>query len=339
MSAVIPLGKFEQVALRDAWPTEDGNFTPWLAKPEPIALLGDALNMNLEVEAVEERVGDFQADILAVVTDEPERHAVIIENQFGRTDHGHLGQILTYLAGVEGAKTIVWIAEKIRPDHRAAIDWLNTNTGEEFSFFAIEVELWRIDGSMPAPRFNVIASPNDWTRELRAVARKATGADLADRHKVRIAYWAAFSDYLKEAGSNFQIRTQNKDNWKWFAIGRAGFGIVSTISTEKRRVGVDLYISNDADKTAFRALMAQKIAIETEFGEPLVWQELAGKKACRIAVYLNGVDPSDQTKFNQLHAWMLDKMKRFHTVFRSRVQALPTTSTSEKDEPDGPIEE
>ena len=128
-------------------------------------LLGEALGMELEVEAaLEHWVGSFRADILARSTEEAD-HRVLVENQFGRTDHKHLGQILTYLAGIEGAKTIVWIAETIAPDHRAAIDWLNSNTADEFSFFAIEIELWRIDNSSPAPRFNVIASPNHWTKK------------------------------------------------------------------------------------------------------------------------------------------------------------------------------
>ena len=108
LSAIIPLGKFERVALKDAWPTEDGNFTPWLAHEENFDLLGEALNMELEVEGTEQKVGSFRADILARAIDEAE-HRVIIENQFGRTDHGHLGQILTYLAGVEDTKTTVWI--------------------------------------------------------------------------------------------------------------------------------------------------------------------------------------------------------------------------------------
>src|SRR4051794_36515632 len=149
MSSVIPLGIFQRVPLTTAWPTEDGNFTPWLAEPQSIAALGAVLRLEMEVEAVEYWVGPFRADILAGALDDP-THRVIIENQYGRTDHKHLGQILTYLAGIEGAQTVVWIAETIQPDHRAAIDWLNTNTSEAFSFFAIEIELWRIDNS-PQP--------------------------------------------------------------------------------------------------------------------------------------------------------------------------------------------
>lgn len=303
MNSIVALGKFERVPLTKAWPTEDGNFTPWLAEPSVIALLGEALSMELEVEAVEHWVGSFRADILARAIDEAD-HRVIIENQFGRTDHKHLGQILTYLAGIEGAKTIVWIAETIQPDHRAAVDWLNTNTADNFSFFAIEIELWRIDNSPPAPRFNVVASPNDWTRSTRSAARNLGEGELAERHHIRLSYWASFAEFLKAKGSGFKIRRANKDYWFEFAIGRSGFVISATISTDKQRIGVELYMHGDADKSAFRALFADKEAIEREFGEPLEWQELPTKKASRIAIFRHGVNPADEGKRDDLHAWM-----------------------------------
>ena len=220
MTAVIPLGTFERVSLREAWPTEDDNFTPWLAKPDNIKLLGDALNMELEVEAVEHRVGSFLADILAQAVDEAD-HRVIIENQFGRTNHGHLGQILTYLAGIDGAKTVVWIAETIQSDHRAAVDWLNAKTTEEFSFFAIEIELWRIGNSPPAPRFNVIASPNDWTRTTRTAVRQLDEAPSEGARTIRLAYWRSFAEYLEQQRSGISHPTRLcKDHWFSFGIGK-----------------------------------------------------------------------------------------------------------------------
>lgn len=337
MNSIIPLGTFEKVPLRSAWPTEDGNFTPWLAEEGNIKLLGEALSMELEVEAVERPVGSFRADILARALDEAE-HRVIIENQFGLTDHNHLGQILTYLAGVEGTKTIIWIAENIRADHRAAVDWLNENTLDDFSFFAVEIELWRIGSSPPAPRFNIVVSPNDWTRETRMAARRVGEAEMADRHRVRLAYWASFGAYLKEKRSSFQVRTPTRDHWKWFAIGRAGFGINATMSTEKRRVGVELTISDDPSKVAFRALLAQKEEIEAQFGEPLEWQELPGRKSSRIAIFKLGVEPAQESQYPELHRWMLEKMDRFRAVFAARVRELSIVPAL--DEPDeGPPEE
>lgn len=340
MTAVIPLGTFERVALRDAWPTEDGNFTPWLAQSGTISLLGEALDMELEVEAVERWVGAFKADILARAVDSEIDHRVVIENQFGRTNHTHLGQILTYLAGIEEAKTVVWIAETIQADHRAAIDWLNANTSEGFSFFAIEIELWRIGNSPPAPRFNVIASPNDWTKTTRSASSKVGEQVLADRHHVRIAYWGSFAEFLKARGSSFRIRRANKDHWFSFGIGKAGFHINATISTEKQRLGVELYIPHDVEKTGFRALLAQKDQIEKEIGETLEWQELPGRKASRIAVYRLGVDPSDEAQFPGLHAWMLEQMDRFKAAFAARVRVIDLSSTGADDleQPDDPAE-
>ena len=337
MSSVISLGKFVRVPLKEAWPTEDGNFTPWLAKEGNIALLGDALSTELEVEAVEHWVGSFRADILARAVDEPD-HRVIIENQFGKTNHGHLGQLLTYLAGIEGAKTVVWIAEEIQPDHRAAIDWLNAHTDEEYSFFAIEMELWRIDTSAPAPRFNVVASPNDWTRSTKSATKAVGQSELAERHHIRMAYWASFGEFLGENKSTFRIKRSNKDHWFWFAIGRAGFGISATISIEKHRAGVELYISNDPGKIAFGALHAQRAAIEAELGETLDWQKLPGKKAVRIVIYKHDVDPADKAQYPALHAWMMDQMERFKKVFAGRIQKLDLKSAPDADDDEVPEE-
>lgn len=328
MSAIISLGKFERVELTDAWPTEDGNFTPWLAEQSNIKLLGDAIGMELEVEAIEHPVGSFRADILARAVAEND-HRVIIENQFGSTDHRHLGQNLTYLAGIKGAKTIVWIAEAIQPEHRAAVDWLNTNTADEFSFFAIEVELWQIDKSPPAPRFNVIASPNDWTRGL------PPDGPVGELGQLRIAYWTSFAKYLKEKGSTFTISRPRPYSGTSFPIGRGGFYIYTVISTEKW-VRVELYISNDPDKVAFGALRHEKEAIEHDFGEPLEWGELPGKKASRIALSRHGVNPTDETQREDIHAWMLSKMEQFRKAFAARVKLLSLASVGEPSEEDEP---
>jgi hypothetical protein len=135
---------------------------------------------------------------------------------------------------------------------------LNSNTTEEFSFFAIEIELWRIGTSVPAPKFNLIASPNDWAKSTRSAACQVTEVALAERHHIRISYWASFSEFLKAKGSNFKIRRLNKDHWFEFPIGRAGFAISATISIDKKRIGVELYNHNDPTKVGFRSLLKDK---------------------------------------------------------------------------------
>jgi hypothetical protein len=135
-----------------------------------------------------------------------EGHVVLIENQFGETDHRHLGQILTYLGGQEGSATVIWIAEKIREEHRAAIDWLNASTQASFDFFAVEVEALKIGNSLPAPWFNVVAKPNSWSRGVGRATRSAAD-QLDDRAKAYVAYWSGFSAFLQEQRAPYKVPT------------------------------------------------------------------------------------------------------------------------------------
>ena len=167
-----PLGRLEQIDLREAWESEPGHFTPWLAQDENLRLLGETIGIDLECEAQEKKVGLFRADILCknMATDE----WVLIENQLERSDHTHLGQLLTYAAGLNTV-TIVWIARQFTDEHRAALDWLNEHTSDKISFFALEVELWRIGDSPIAPKFNIVCKPNDWTRTVQRVVKRSLG--------------------------------------------------------------------------------------------------------------------------------------------------------------------
>lgn len=169
------LGKLEQLDVRDIWQSEGSDFTPWLAQEENLVRLGEEIGIDLEHEATEKDVGLFRADILC--KDAENGNWVLIENQLGRTDHSHLGQLLTYAAGLQ-AVTIVWIAQPFTEEHRAALDWLNSITNDQFNFFGVELEVWKIGGSDPAPKFNVISKPNDWSNSIKRAAFKYQKATL-----------------------------------------------------------------------------------------------------------------------------------------------------------------
>jgi hypothetical protein len=175
---LISLGRLEKVDLRDIWTTEATDFTPWLARQENLAVLGETLGIELELEAQERAVGPFRADILCkdIGTD----RWVLIENQLERTDHVHLGQLLTYASGLE-AVTIIWIAARFTEEHRSTLDWLNRITDESFRFFGLEVELWRIGTSAAAPKFNIVSKPSACDRRCGIVRDKDVSAQLLGR--------------------------------------------------------------------------------------------------------------------------------------------------------------
>jgi len=249
MTTVQPLGRFDQRSLRQIWPDEAGHFTPWLAEPENLKLLGQALDLGeLQNEQTEIRVGDFRIDILAT---DSEGNPVIIENQLEQTDHKHLGQLLTYLASHEGNASVVWIAETFRDEHRAVIDWLNRNTSEDFAFFAVAIELWSISGSLPAPRFRLVAGPNDWTKNIRAATREGGDSERVERHRIRLAYWQSFGEFLRIKKSTFSIRRPVKNSQYRFRPERPGFRIVVGISVRHQTETVALAVSRDPERARY----------------------------------------------------------------------------------------
>jgi len=224
MATTVTLSRLVSVPLREVWAHESNDFTPWLADEENLSLLADTLNLGpLQLQGTEVAVGNFFIDILAR---DIGGAVVVIENQFGPTDHTHLGQILTYIAGQDGRATIIWIAETFREEHRAAIDWLNASTIAGFDFFAVEIEALRIGTSAPARRFNVVAKPNDWSR---GVVRASREAQLDDRARAYISYWSGFAAYLRDQKSSFRITTPPPRHWYNFGIGRSGFELAVAI--------------------------------------------------------------------------------------------------------------
>ena len=204
------LGRLERVELRDIWVTEAQDFTPWLAREENLKVLADAVNMDLELEAQEKNVGPFRADILCLNSDDGSW--VLIENQLERTDHGHLGQLLTYASGLD-VVTIVWVAAKFTDEHRASLDWLNEITDNTFRFFGLEVELWRIGDSPAAPKFNVVSKPNDWTRTISQAARRISEGEISEVKVQQFRYWTALADLLTASNSTIKPPAPPAKQW------------------------------------------------------------------------------------------------------------------------------
>ena len=312
------LGRLERVDLRTAWETEVQHFTPWLAEPDNLKILGDTIGLDLELEATEKDVGPFRADILCKVSGTSDW--VLVENQLERTDHLHLGQLLTYAAGLQ-AVTIVWVASRFTDEHQATLDWLNDITDDRFRFFGLEVELWRIGDSPAAPKFNIISKPNDWSRSVGAAARRLEDEAVTETQARNRRYWTALREHLLNQGSPVRPQKPPKESWTQHAIGRTGFLLNATVNNVAKWVGVEIYIESNDAKAFFHLLKQDKEEIEREFGTALDWQELPGKKASRVVIR-SAMDPAVENTWPEQHAWMADMLERFNRVFRPRVKVL-----------------
>jgi len=319
------LGKLENVDLREIWRTEASDFTPWLAREENIELLGEAIGIELEVEGTEKDVGPFRADILC--KDTIDGHWVLVENQLERTNHTHLGQLLTYAAGLN-AVTIVWIAERFTDEHRAALDWLNEITDDRFNFFGIEIELWKIGDSPVAPHFKIVSNPNDWTKLVARGATSVSTEDLTDAKKLGLEYWTAFRDYVTAHSKILKSQKPRPQHWTTFAIGRSGFHISATIAARDQTIGITLTVSGDDSKAHFSLLQGDKEEIENEIGENLEWRENPKQNRVILKVHM---DPKNKADWEKQHAWLLEKLELFHKTFSPRIKALDASDYQPED--------
>ncbi len=329
MTIANELGRLEKVELRDVWASESSDFTPWLAQETNIELLADTLGLDMEVEAQEMGVGPYRADI--VCKDVSDGSLVLIENQLEKTDHSHLGQLLTYAAGLD-AVTIVWIAERFTDEHRAAMDWLNENTGESVSFFGLEIQLWRIGESPIAPKFNVVSKPNDWIKGGSGGAKNTSLENISPTKLLQRDYWIAFREVLAARSSNLKVHKANPQHWLTVSIGRANFNMSATVNTNQNRIAVEVYMNGPLAKQHFHRLKEQQVEIETEIGIGLDWRELPEKDTSRILIVRNNSSIKESECWAQQHQWLADTLEKFNKVFRPRISQLPVSYESEVEE-------
>jgi len=316
------------VNLREVWLGEASHFTPWLAGDANIAMLGSAIGMELEVEAQEQSVGPFRADILCkdTATDD----WVLIENQLEKTDHTHMGQLMTYAAGLK-AVTIVWIAQSFRDEHRAAMDWLNSITGSDFNFFGLEVELWKIGNSQIAPKFNLVCKPNDWSKSVAQRARAVESGGLTEAKQLQLEFWTSFREYVSEQDTVVMPTKPFPQHWMNLSIGRTGVGMSAvaaffdskTQSYDTHEIRAELILADENSKHFFAQLQAEQSVIEIELGEPLIWHNPEDKRMCRIYTR-SEADLRDRSRWGDYHKWLLEKLEALRKVFGNRVKNLDT---------------
>lgn len=310
------LGKLTRIDPRTVWPHEAADFTPWLA--EHLESLSEVLGLDLELVDRESPVGDFSADILA--KDLGTGRVVVIENQLGPTDHGHLGQTITYAAGLD-AQVIIWISRDFREEHRQALDWLNRGHGTTTDFFGVVVEVLQIEESKPAVSFRPVAFPNDWSRRHRPRSRDGELTSKQERYR---QFFQLLIDELRDNHRFTNARAGQPQNWYSFSSGHRGF-LYSVSFATGGRLRTEIYVDTgdgERNQTALESLRSQTKDIESEFGERLEWEALEGKRACRIALYRDASIEDSDEKLEEYRAWAVAQMLAFKRVFDTRLNAL-----------------
>lgn len=319
-------GELKRIPLNKKFKHEANEFTPWLA--EHIEKLGDALGMDLEIVDKEAPVGDFSLDLLAQV--EGTSITVVIENQFKQTDHDHLGKLLTY-AGGNDASVVVWVSEKIRDEHRQALEWLNQRTDTETQFFAVVVELIQIDDSKLAPDFKLVVFPNEWQK----FNKQQRINDLSPKHEKYRNFFKELIDELYEK-HNFTKKGVNiTENRRNFSSGFAGIAYrVSFAQGNKVRVDIRIYQGQCEKRIPiFDVMEKRKEEITQKFKSNLEWQRNADKQETFIITSRDGSIEVSEDELKEIREWQITNLLKLKEVFQPEIErALETLNSSEQED-------
>ncbi|MBE3098670.1 MAG: DUF4268 domain-containing protein [Planctomycetes bacterium] len=307
------IGRIDRVPLRDVWKHEASDFTKWLE--ENIEVLNDILDLNLTTAEREKDAGDFSVDLVA---EDDKGNPVVIENQLERSNHDHLGKLVTYLTAV-GARTAIWVVSDPRPEHINAISWLNESNAA--SFYLLKVEAIRIGDSEPAPLLTLIVGPS---KEGRKVGEKKK--DMAERYGIRHKFWTGLLGYAK---TKTKLHAGiSPSEYSYIVTGAGISGLTYGYAITKHAATVDFYIdrgkgAEKETKAIFEELLSAKDNIERTFGEALEWQRLEERRYCLIRKQITvGGWRDDPAKWPEVYAAMVDAMIRLEKALKPHVQKL-----------------
>ena len=305
------LAKLERITnLREVWKHEAHNFTCWLSEEENLAMLSDVIGIPIELKERESSVGNFSVDLFAKISGtEPERK-IIIENQLEETDHDHLGKIITYASGKD-AEILIWIVKKAREEHRQAIEWLNQHTDANVSVFLIEIELWKIDNSRMAPKFNIVVKPNDWAKAMRnndsSSASQLFNMDL----------WEEFRNYAENNKSFSQffprLRKPSQQNTYDMTFGDTELWVYLKYDTRKNVTICGLYIPKNKERydciKEHEQILSQYFSANT-----IQFDEKEGRQGTSITIVKENADINNANQRPAIFQWFCENAIKWRKV-------------------------
>ena len=300
------LSNLKQISLRKVWQHEEKDFSQWLSQDENLSILGEEIGIDIELIETEASVGNYRVDMLAEESETGKK--IVIENQLESTDHDHLGKIITYSSGLD-AEVIIWVVKDLREEHRQAVDWLNEHTDSNLNIFVAKIELWQIDDSPIAPKFQILSRPNDWKNIVKDTKKQ----ELSKTKLQQLKFWEKFREFVQD--NNYKLSTgftPRPRMWYNIRLGTTKCHISVKVNTLKDYISCEIYIPHDED--FYEKLYDKKNEIEDNLDSKLEWQKLPNKKASRIIIKNDG-NIFNEDKWDDYFKWLADKAEIFQKVF------------------------
>lgn len=314
MISLESIGKLKRISLREVWQHEAYDFTRWLQ--ENIDIVNEVIDLDLASPEREQPAGAFNVDLVA--EEEGGGGTAVIENQLEKSDHDHLGKLITYVANYQ-AKYAIWIVADPRPEHIQAINWLNE--AGIAAFYLLKVEAIKIGDSLPAPLLTLIVGPSKEGLEVGE-----TKKEMVERDTLRYKFWTELLERAKERTNLHANITPG--HYSWIGVSSGTRGLNYNYTVRQNEAVVELYIDRGKDteqesQAIFDHLLVHKDSIESPLGESLHWDPLEGKRACRIKKLIqSGGYRSAEETWPTIHEEMISQMIRFEAALRPHISQL-----------------
>ncbi|MHB8084699.1 MAG: DUF4268 domain-containing protein [Dehalococcoidia bacterium] len=306
------IGRIKRVNLRDVWKHEAQGLTKYLENN--IDVLSELIDLELSNVEREKPAGDFSVDLTA---EDQNHNLVVIENQLERSDHDHLGKIVTYLSSL-GATVAIWIVAKPRAEHVKAVSWLNESGLA--NFYLLQIEAIKIADSPPAPLLTLITGPSEETRIVGE-----TKKNISERHGLRKKWWTELLDKARSKTKLHANISPSDDSWVTATAGKNGLGYDYVI--RQHSTNIELHINcpggKEENKRIFDQLYSNKKAIEASYGGELTWLRMDENITCRIVKFFNsGGYRDEEPKWPRIQDEMIDNMIRFSKALTPFIDKL-----------------
>lgn len=307
------VGRLEYVPVREIWKHEAYDFTTWLF--ENCDVLNEQLGLTISPIEKEKSVGPFNVDILG---EDSAGRAVIIENQLTRTDHDHLGKLLTYMSNLD-AKVAIWVSTDPRPEHVTAINFLNENVPQDTQFYLLRLQAFRIGESKPAPLFTIEAGPSE-ERTAGGEVKK----EFAERDKRRYEFFEQLLSKANTATNIFNsVSPVGYQNWVNAGAGKAG--IMWTFVAMKKTARTEFFLCHskfEINKARYEKLLSQKETIEQKFGEPINWDFNDSRKQqyIRTTCPIGGLD--NEEKWADIQNDLINRLVKLEKAIGPHINSL-----------------
>lgn len=312
-----PIGKIQRLPLREVWKHEAYDFTKWLA--EHLDVVSEATSVDLSLVEREAPAGSFSVDLVA---EDSDGRTVVIENQLGKSDHDHLGKLLTYLSAYDAAVAI-WIVGEPRPEHTKALAWLNDSSPADF--YLVRAEAIRIGVSEPALLLTPIVGPSEQSKSI-ALDKQ----EKSERHRLRREFWTSLLQYANSKTKLHSSVSPRDQLWCGVSAGRSGMSLNYVCKQHEWRVEMYIDVGDKELNTAILdTFKRDEERIIAEFRGELEWQYLPDRRACRITTPWidSGGYRSEPEAWPEIHREMVDSMTRLEIAIRPILNKLPSNDT------------